>query len=297
MIGPQSRRAGAVALIAAAATAGAALAQAPATPAGNLGGGALAVPVSAKTVAKDMLLALRVGADGTVGLDGQMFARCAVGTMKGAAKLDAGGAFTLRGTVSRRLFARARQTTRFVVRGRLTADGAEGTAKLDVRLREKGSPTRTCRSRTVAWTLRRPGPASAAAASPAASTLYGVTSQRASRARRPVVLRTAGDGRTIERFTFGYRVSCDRRRIALSDALNVSPEFGVRAGGSFRKVERFEERFPDVIVRTTVVVRGQFDAAGAAAGKLSVTERYHRRRTGKRVDVCRTGARTWSARP
>ena len=49
-------------------------------------------------------------------------------------------------------------------------------------------------------------------------------------------------------------------------------------------------------MRTTVVLRGQFDAAGGATGKLSVTERYASRKSGKSVDVCKTGTRTWAAR-
>jgi hypothetical protein len=243
-----------------------------------------------------MLLGLRASR-GTVGLDGQLFARCAVGTIRGRTKLAADGSFTLRGTFTQRPFKGARQSTRFLVRGRMTDEGARGTARASIRLTAKGSRTQTCSSRTVSWRLRRPAAAVAPAPAPAGGTLYGMTSQRASRAKRGVVLRTARDGRTIERFTFGYRVTCDRRRIAVSDDLNVSPEFGVRGDGSFRKVERFTEKLADVIVRTTVVVRGQFDAAGAAAGKLSVTERYYRRKTGKRVDICRAGTRTWSASP
>jgi hypothetical protein len=78
--------------------------------------------------------------------------------------------------------------------------------------------------------------------------------------------------------------------------VNFSPEFDVAADGSFREVERFNATFEDVKVSTTVVLRGQFDAAGNAAGKLSVTERYRSRRSGKRVDVCSTGTRSWSAR-
>ena len=53
---------------------------------------------------------------------------------------------------------------------------------------------------------------------------------------------------------------------------------------------------PIVFARTTVVMRGQFDQAAGAAGKLSVTERFTSRKTGKRVDVCATGTLAWSAR-
>jgi hypothetical protein len=71
----------------------------------------------------------------------------------------------------------------------------------------------------------------------------------------------------------------------------------VAADGSFRSVERFRLNFPDVTQHTTVVVRGQFDQAGAVAGKVAVTQRYTNRRNGKRVDECRTATQSWSARP
>ncbi len=139
-------------------------------------------------------------------------------------------------------------------------------------------------------TIGPPAPA------PAEGTLRGVTSQDAPRAKHAIVLRAASGGRRIERATFGYRANCDRGRIVESDDVNISPEFDVAADGSFRVVERLKATFKDVVVRTTVVLRGQFDAAGAAAGKLAVTERYASRKSGKRVDVCATGARSWSTR-
>ena len=150
----------------------------------------------------------------------------------------------------------------------------------------------------MSWSVRRAGGAAAPGPAPAAATtLFGLTSQKASRARHAVVLRTADGGRSVERFLIAYRAKCDRGRVVVFDEQNFSPEFDVAADGSFRNVERFTLRYADVVVRTTVVVRGQFDQAGGAAGRLSVTERFSSRRTGRRVDVCATGTRSWSARP
>jgi hypothetical protein len=94
-----------------------------------------------------------------------------------------------------------------------------------------------------------------------------------------------------------FRAPCDRQRIIVTDDVNYSPEFDVAADGSFRSVERFRLNFPDVTQHTTIVVRGQFDQAGAVAGRLSVTQRYTNRRNGRRVGVCKTGTQSWSARP
>lgn len=294
---PRFRRALALAtaFAATAATAGIAFGEA-AAPSGNFGGGAIAVPVKETTVAKDMVLSIRARSGGRIAVDGQIYARCGLATISGDAKLAADGRFRLRGDVTRRPLVGARHTSTFDVRGTLTADGGTGTANVKLRVRPKGRATRSCTSRTVTWTVRRPVGAGAAAPGPAEATLYGVTSQSAARARHGIVLHAASGGRRIERAMFGYRAKCDRGRIVESDDVNISPEFDVEADGSFRVVERFKATFADVIVRTTVVLRGQFDAAGDAAGKLSVTERYASRRSGKRVDVCATGTRSWSAR-
>ena len=296
----ESRSRGALALaivfVLAAATAGVAFGDAAAAPTGNYGGGAIALPVKETTVAKDMLLSIRAGSGGRIGVDGQIYASCGLGTISGDGKLAADGRFTLRGDVTRRPLVGARNTSTFVVRGQLTADGGAGTASLKLRVAAKGRATRTCTSRTVTWTVRRPIDSAAAAPAPAEATLYGLTSQSAPRAKQAIVLHAASGGRRIERATFGYRAKCERGRIVEADDVNISPEFDVEADGSFRVVERFKATFADVIVRTTVVLRGQFDAAGHAAGKLSVTERYASRRSGKRVDVCASATRSWSAR-
>jgi hypothetical protein len=296
MIGPRSRRAIAVASICTAATAGAAYAQSAAAPVGNYGGGAIGLPVSEKTIAKDMLLAIRARPGGRIGVDGQLAASCAPGTITGDAKLAPDGSFTLRGTSTRRPLLGVTETTTFVVKGTLTADAGHGTASVTVRVRAKRRATRTCRSRTVSWALRHGGVPGAPAPAPAESTLYGLTSQSGPHAKRALVLHATSGGRSIDRLVMGYRVTCDSRRVVVSDDVNFSPEFDVNADGSFRTVERFKRTFADVSLSTTVVVHGQFDQTGGAAGKLSVTERYTDRKTGRGVDACTTGTQTWSAR-
>jgi hypothetical protein len=296
MIGLRPRRAIAVACILAAATAGVAYAQTAAAPVGDFGGGAIAVPVDEKTVAKDMVLSMRAQSGGRLGVDGKLYTRCGLATITGDAKLAAGGSFTSRGAVKTTPVAGVTGTSTFVVKGRLTADGGTGTARTTLR---QGRATRSCTSRTVSWTVRRAGGpvASPGPAPPAESLLYGLTSQSGPQANRPIVLHTTSGGRSIDRVVVGYRAKCDRGRVVVADEVNVSPEFDVTPAGSFRNVEKFNVTFSDVIARTTVLVRGQFDRAGSAAGTLSVTERFTSRKTGKRVDVCATGTLTWSARP
>ncbi len=299
MRGLRTRSIAAGALVCAVAGAGAAAAQDPPAPApeGNFGGGALHVPVSEKTVARDMLIAIRVRSGGRVAVEGHMFAACGLGRMTGETTTAPDGSFTLRGRATKRPAAGVAQTYRFVVRGVLTAAGAGGTAKLTVRARTSRTKLRVCNSRTVSWTARRPSPAVASAAAPArATTLYGLTAQRASRARRSIVLHVADGGRSMHRLAFGYRTRCERGRITVFSNVEVTPQFDIAADGSFRTVDRFEQTHSDVVQKTTVVVRGRFDAAGAVAGKLAVTERFYSRRSGRRVDLCRTGTTSWAAR-
>lgn len=299
MIGPRSRRAIAVAFVLAAVTVGVAYAQTPsAAPVGNFGGGALAVPVDEHTVAKDMVLSLRAQSGGRLGVDGQLYTRCGLATINGDAKLAAGGSFTSRGAAKTKPVVGVTETSTFVVKGRLTADGGTGTAHATLRVRVKRHAIRTCSSRTVSWTVRRAaGAAAAPAPAPAESLLYGLTSQSGPHAKRAIVLHTTSGGRSIDRVVVGYRAKCDRGRVVVIDEVNYSPEFDVTPTGSFRHVETFKVPFTDVIANTTVVMSGQFDQGAGAAGKLSVTERFTSRKSGKRVDVCATGRLTWAAGP
>jgi len=298
MIGPRPRRAIAVAFILAAVTAGVAYAQAPsAAPVGNFGGGALAVPVDEHTVAKDMVLSMRAQSGGRLGVDGQLYTRCGLATIDGDAKLAADGSFTSRGAAKTKPVVGVTETSTFVVEGHLTADGGTGTAHATLRVRVKRHAIRTCTSRTVSWTVRRAaGAAAAPARAPAESLLYGLTSQGGPHAKRAIVLHTTSGGHSIDRVVVGYRAKCERGRVVVADEVNYSPEFDVTPTGAFRHVETFTVPFSDVVARTTVVMSGQFDQAAGARGKLSVTERFTSRKSGKRVDVCATGTLTWSAR-
>lgn len=289
-------RIGALALACAAASAGAAFAQGAAAPIGNFGGGAIQLPVT-KTAAKDIALSIRAHRNGTVGIGGELPSRCGRASIRGRTKLAADGSFALRGTAARRPLVGVTERSSFVVKGTLTAGGGTGTAVATLRVRAKGRGTRTCKTRTVRWTVRpAAGAAAAPAPAPADALLYGLTSQDGPEARHAVVLHVTDGGRSIDRLLARFRTKCEKRVIVVADEINYSPQFDVAADGSFRMVERFKVDYSDVILRSTVVVRGQFDAAGGVAGRLAVTQRFTNRRNGRRVDVCSTGTLLWSAR-
>jgi hypothetical protein len=245
-----------------------------------------------------MLLSIRAVASGRIGVDGQLYTKCGHATIRGKTTLRPDGGFRLTGTATRRPVLGVTERTRFTVSGTLSADGGSGTARATVRATARKRASRTCRSRSVRWNVRRLAATPAAPApAPAEGTLFGLTAQDGANAKRAIALHVTKGGRTIDRLVLGFRASCDRGRIVVTDDIHYSPEFDVAADGSFRSVERFRLRFADVTQRTTVVVRGQFDQAGAVAGRLSVTQRYTNRRNGRSVDVCKTGTLAWSARP
>lgn len=297
MIGQQLRRAVAVGFVAALGAAGVAIAQTAGPPAGDFGGGAIRLPVDENTVAKDMLLSIRAAGSGRIGVDGQIYTACGHATIKGRTRLASDGSFTLRGDAGRKPLRGVTQRSEFTVRGRLTSEGGTGTARAIVRVRTRRGASHTCKSRTVSWTVRRPGAIAAPAPAPADATLFGLTSQKGANARRAIVLHTTKGGRAIDRLVLAFGMACERRRVVVGDEINYSPEFDVAADGSFRAVERFKRTYSDLMQRSTIVVRGQFDQAGGVAGKLSVKQRYTNRRNGRRVDLCSTGTRSWSARP
>lgn len=293
---PAARRLIALSIACAATIAGVASAQVAGPPAGHFGGGAIALPVS-DAAAKDIALSIRVRRNATIGIGGEVPSRCGRAAIRGRTRLAADGSFTLRATTTRRPFVGVSERSTFVVKGRLTADGGTGTVAARLRVRAKGRGTRSCKTRTVRWTVRRAaGHATAPAPAPAGALLYGLTSQDGPEAKHAIVLHVTGDGRSIDRLLARFRTRCEKRVIVVADEINYSPQFDVAADGSFRMVERFTTNYSDVILRTTVVVSGQFDAAGAAAGKLAVTQRFKNRRNARRVDVCSTGTLRWAAR-
>ena len=194
-----------------------------------------------------MLLSIRALPGGKIALGGQLFASCGIGAITGETTLDADGNFALRGVVKRNPLVRVSQTTSFLVRGKLTAAGGDGTAKMTLRVTAKGQKAESCSSRTVNWTVRRPiDTAAVPAPAPGEATLYGLTSQTGGRTKHAIVLHAASAGRRIERLSFGFRSKCSRGRIIAADDVNISPEFDVAADGSFREVERFRVNFSDV---------------------------------------------------
>ena len=289
------RAAAVLSVLAAASTAGAvALAQDPAAPAGNYGGGAVLAPPNSLGAPGNMLIALRVTGD-RVRMNAGLGTRCESGSFRASGALAAGGAFRVSGVHRESLSGGRRLRTTYVVSGTLSGATASGTASVRNRIVTSGRPTRSCASGTVRWGARRATGEIGAPGALAKARLYGTTSQRLDGPRRAIVLRVSSDASKLTRAIYDVTLKCDGA--TLTDNYD-SPRrnLTIGAGGTFADVERFTKRNATTITRSTGRFAGTIGMAGAS-GTFSVTERISNRRTGRLAATCRTGTVRWTAAP
>lgn len=284
--------AGAVAALALAATA---LAQAPALPVGNFGGGTVLPPPADPLGAGNAVLGMRA-ADGKLKIEATLRGKCGGGTFSAKATLAADGGFRARGTSRRRPEPGVRLKTTYDISGTLTATGVEdGSATASSEIRVRGQKTVRCKSGTVAYQVRRPsGEIGTPGAAPKAR-YYGITSERRGGPRRGIVMRVSSDGKALTRALYAVTLACGklelpdivdtpRRSLAIDDLGRVSD----RVRTTFREpktITRSDERFTATLGST------------GAAGTLSITERTTSRMSGKLIETCKTGTIKWTAAP
>jgi hypothetical protein len=109
--------------------------------------------------------------------------------------------------------------------------------------------------------------------------------------RGPVLLRVGRDGKkTAARWT--ATAPCTRGPREL--LVNFTPATRVAPDGSFRRRERFSQRFTDALVRYSVFFGGGFTSDGAA-GTLRLRARVYDRRGSRLITHCDSGVRRWTA--
>ena len=255
MIDRRARRAIAIGCIAAAGTAGVALAQAPATPAGNFGGGAIAVPVDENTIAEGHAAGdPRGGRAGASASTASSPRPCGHATIRGKTTLAADG----------QLHA-ARHRDPQAGGRRHRAHGVHRDGHADRRRRHghgEGDGPRACRQagarRAPARAARSPG----RCAGPARSrrprrhrreaTLFGLTAQSGASAKRPIVLHVTKAGRAIDRLVLGFRAPCEQpphRRAPTTST--TRPSSTSTRTGRFAPSSASGCNFSDVTQRTT----------------------------------------------
>ena len=226
--------------------------------------------------------------------DGKAFVRALVQAQCGSASVGrtvtpaADGSFTVRATV-RSSSGDLRRSARITLAGTVAGAAGSGTASATLTFRRGGRVVGGCRSGTRAWQVRAPVPETIAGPPKPNAGYYGLT-QQTSKRPHALTLRVAPGAGRVQSVVFDYRVRCRRGSL---DSSNITPGGRIKADGTFSLRERFTMRFSDGTERFVVKVDGRFTPNGVN-GRLSV-ESVARSLSGRVVDRCRTGRRTFAA--
>ena len=250
--------------------------------AADYGGGT--APDSVKRANRQLtLVGFRMADDGS----GRAIVKVAAGC--GAAKaardigLAADGTFTLEATETVRVGGGVRQRSEITMSGQIVGPVASGTVSARVTFRRGGRVLERCNSGTRQWNARAAG-----AVTPAGAAYYGLSDVAA----RPFPIVLSVGGSRVRVAAFDYRMRCRRSGYEWE---NITPGGALAADGTFSLRERFSRRYDEGRERFRVKVDGQVTATGAS-GTLSVTS-VLRSPSGRVLDRCTTGRRTFSALP
>jgi hypothetical protein len=229
------------------------------------------------------LVGFRMADDGS----GRAIVKVAAGC--GAAKaardigLAADGTFTFEATETVRVGGGVRQRSEITMSGQIVGPVASGSVTARVTFRRGRRVLERCNSGTRQWNARAAG-----AVAPAGPAYYGLSSETA----RPFPFVLSVGGSRVRVAAFDYRMRCRRGGYEWE---NITPGGALAADGTFSLRERFSRSSRAGRERFRVKVDGQITGA-QATGTLSVTS-VVRSRSGRVIDRCRTGRRTFSALP
>jgi len=280
-------------LLAAATLAAPAIAEAPITPAGNFGGGALVAPPRAIDGAGNAIVALQALPKRRLEIEATVRGRCAGGDIFAATKVSADGSFQADGTVSQQPDPALKITTTYKLSGRFTSTGAAaGTLTATLERSLEGKKT-TCRSGTVKFALRRPTGGLGEPGAPKAAFYYGTTAQKSTGPNRPIVLRVSANGGRLSRALFGQSVECSDDRVAIGIE---APQTGVAidSRGRVTDHERYEFTQGEAVVHVDDRFTAELGSRGAR-GTFSLTSRAADRASGRTIQTCKSGTVRWRA--
>ncbi len=272
----------------------AAVAQAPA-PSGNFGGGALAAPPRDHFGAGNAVIAVRALPDRKLEIEATVRGACGGGEIAADAQVAADGTFGADGTQRSTPAPAQAVTTTFKLAGTFTSpSAAQGTISATIKRRADGR-TKTCRSGSVDFALRRPDGEIATAGATAGASYYGTTSQRGVGPRRAIVLRISDDGRVLSRALFGESVRCsDDTRAGGLEAPRTNATIDAR--GRVDDHERFTIREGSAITKVNDHFTAQL-GSGGARGTFSLSDRTIDKASGRVLRSCRSGVVKWTAAP
>ena len=270
-----------------------AVAEAPPSPEGNFGGGALVPPPRDIFGAGNAVVALRALPEGRLEIEATVRARCGGGDISAALKVAAGARFASEGTVTQDPNPLTKITTNYTLTGRFkTANSAAGKISATIKRSVEGRVT-SCRTGEVDFNVRRPTAGLGSAGAPKAARYFGTTAQKGVGPNRPIVLRVSADGTRITRALFAYSVKCSDGKLAIGVE---APRTNISIDSRGRVTDR--DRSTETQGETVVHIDDRFTAelgTRGARGTFALSDRTTDRASGRTIQTCRTGTIRWRA--
>jgi hypothetical protein len=270
-----------------------AVAEAPALPRGNFGGGALVSPPRDIFGAGNAIVSIRALPGRRLEIEATVRAKCAGGDISATTKVATDGAFGSDGEVTQEPSPALKITTTYKLAGRFTdANAAEGTISATIARSLEGRTT-TCRSGEVEFAVRRPTSGVGTAGAPKAARYYGTTNQKSTGPNRPIVIRVSADARRITRALFGESVTCSDGKLSIGVE---APRTNIAIDSRGRVKDR--ERFTITAGETMTYVDDHFAAelgTRGARGTFALSDRTTDRASGRTIQTCKSGTIRWRA--
>ncbi len=229
------------------------------------------------------LIGFRMADDGSGRASVKVAAGCGVAKAARDIGLAADGTFTVDTVETERQPRGVRQRSEITLTGQIVGPVASGTVRARVTFRRGNRVVERCNSGTRQWNARGAG----AVAAPAGA-FYGLTDQTT----RPFPFVLGVGGSRVRVAAFDYRMKCRRGGFEWE---NITPGGRIAADGTFSLDERFSRRWREGRERFRIRVAGQVTATGAT-GQVEVSS-VVRSQSGRVIDRCATGRRTFSALP
>ncbi len=283
----------AIAALSACSLATAAVAQAPVTPRGNFGGGVLAAPPKDIFGPGNAVVGLRALPKRRLEIEATVRASCSGGDIAATAKIASNGRFKAKGTATQEPHPALRIQTTYTLSGRFTDKGsASGTISATIQRSVEGRKER-CKTGTLKFAVRRPMSGIGKAGAPKGARFYGITTQRSTGPRRPIVIRISGDGRRLTRGLFSESVKCSDGKLSIGVE---APRTDVRidSRGRVRDRERFTLKEGETVVRVDDRFTADIGSKGAR-GTFSLSDRTTDRASGRTIQTCKSGTVRWRA--
>ena len=274
----------------------AAVAQAPERPTGNFGGGALVAPPKDLFGPGNAVIALRALPERRLEIEATVRGRCAGGDIQVATKTAADGSFSAEGSKSHTPSRGEKVKTTYTLSGAFTSERAvEGTMSATLVKSSDRAETKTCKTGKIAFSARRPNGTLGDRDVRPRARYFGVTAQRGTGPRRPIVLRLSGDRRRISRALFGEQVKCSdgKRSIGIE-----APRTNIVIDSKGRVSDREKDKIDNGA--TFTYLDDRFTATlgrRGAKGTFSLSDRTVDKLSGNVIQSCSSGTIKWTAAP